>query len=759
VYDNWQNVTAAPYPSCNAARVCAHGDGIRNVSDPYWVATFDAIFPRAALPVPWYAVMGEHDWMTPGNVSAQLDPGLDSVGGRWHGDRNRQRDFFATAAPGDAAPLLSLFMLDTVPLIEEYLADGSHYNFSAALRGDARYNWTAGASSDSVTVRKQARAYADAQAAWLAGGLAASRATWKLVVGHHAAYSYCTAHGSQPELARLNGILRRGGAHGYINGHDHNLQLVTPLSSAAGTRGSAAPFYLTSGAGSRIDPGQKVPADGSLLFSAAAQGFNSVTLNGSALTLTFYNASGAPLYTHVQAWAPPPACAQAGVLGQSGVAGMENDPRCGEAPPPATTFVGGSPPPAAVAAPFDNYMLNGRVMLPSADSPNWDYMTYDAPSALLFAGRRGDGLCVISVAPLPGGALTPLGCVPNTNGSNGVVFVNSSDITLRGMRIGISFNKYAISPSATVFLMPYASPPAAGASLANLTVLGKFQFADGGPDAAVYLPAIRAVVFTMTDRKPALSALLPYSLSSAALGGRACGAGCLEALNAPVFGAGVDDGGLESPTVINATDDSIWVLLQSACVAARISMRTNGVLASIDLAGQGCAVPVSMALDSANNLLFVACRSGQLPGLLGLGGPVLLVLNSSAAAAPGTANAAVIYRSPIGRHVDGIAYLPPAAANRTGRVFVSCGADATLIIFEQAAGGASYRPLEAVATRTGARTLALDGASRRVFTMAPAGSAVLGGQPISAALNGSEPFYPNRWTAGSFEVLSYTPSA
>jgi len=683
--------------------------------------------------------------MTPANVSAQLDPGLEP---RWHGYHNGRVDVFAL--PSDPVPLLSLFLLDTNPLVQEYMAQGSGvFNFSRGL------GWAADAAYDSIQGREMFRRYADEQARALAEGLAESRAVWKIVVGHHPVYSYCTDHGSQAELARLNGVMRRGGAHGYMNGHDHNLQLITPLGGGA-TPSLSPPFYLTTGAGSYAYNGQKVPTDGSLRFNYTGQSFNSVTLNSSALVITSYSNTGKKVGVYSQAWQPPPACAQGGVLGMRGVEGLEDDPRCGAAPPPAASFAppyaGAAPPPPP--QPFDSYVLSAALSLPTVNASlatGWDYLMFDDASQLLFMGRRNDGLCVANGA---NGALVPLGCLSATLGSNGAAIMPGST-----GRIGVSFNNYANPKSATIFKMPDASM--APASLPSL-YLGEFIFdpTDQGPDAGIYIPAIDAIAFTFTGRRGppgTLSAVIPFRLTARARAGLICSHACLEPVNYTVFEQGVDEGGLESPKAISPTDDSIWLLLEGAGVAARLSMANNSLLATLDLSREGCSAPAALALDTANNLLFVGCRGGALPGNLGLGGPLFLVLNASALRSPTTVASDVLFSSPIGRHVDGMAYLPPAAG-RSGRIFVSCGADATIVVFEQSLDGKGYRPLEAIATRPGAKTLAMDAARRRLFTMAPAGSKQFsGGGAISDSLDGSEPFYPTVWSANTFTALAYSP--
>ncbi|KAL4431161.1 hypothetical protein ABPG75_006417 [Micractinium tetrahymenae] len=58
-----------------------------------------------------------------------------------------------------------------------------------------------------------------AQAAWLAGALAASSATWKLIMLHHAPYSSGAGHGSISRMQWLyERILKAGGFPYFVNG-------------------------------------------------------------------------------------------------------------------------------------------------------------------------------------------------------------------------------------------------------------------------------------------------------------------------------------------------------------------------------------------------------------------------------------------------------------------------------------------------------------------------------------------------------------
>ena len=64
---------------------------------------------------------------------------------------------------------------------------------------------------------------------WLEKNLAASTATWKIVFAHHPLYS-SGVHGSNRKLiAKLSPLFARYGVQLYINGHDHNYERTEPI--------------------------------------------------------------------------------------------------------------------------------------------------------------------------------------------------------------------------------------------------------------------------------------------------------------------------------------------------------------------------------------------------------------------------------------------------------------------------------------------------------------------------------------------------
>jgi len=78
------------------------------------------------------------------------------------------------------------------------------------------------------------------QLPWLKAALAASKAPWKVVVGHHPIYS-AGLYGDDRSLnAKLTPLFKRHGVQLYINGHEHNYERTKALDGTT---------YLTVGGG------------------------------------------------------------------------------------------------------------------------------------------------------------------------------------------------------------------------------------------------------------------------------------------------------------------------------------------------------------------------------------------------------------------------------------------------------------------------------------------------------------------------------
>lgn len=80
----------------------------------------------------------------------------------------------------------------------------------------------------------------DAQAAWLDADLAATDATWRLVIGHRPPYSAGWHGGDDAVREAIVPVLARRGVDLYLSGHDHDYERSVPLDGVT---------YLVSGGG------------------------------------------------------------------------------------------------------------------------------------------------------------------------------------------------------------------------------------------------------------------------------------------------------------------------------------------------------------------------------------------------------------------------------------------------------------------------------------------------------------------------------
>jgi acid phosphatase len=238
-------------------------DGVKSVDDPIWKSSFEDVYRAPSLQAPWYVMLGNHDYH--GNAQAQLDYSAKSprwrLPARWYA--------FKQTAPDGAT--VEFFVLDTSPFIKKYYADG-------------------GAKVKVVGQNTQE------QLAWFEQALAASKADWKIVVGHHPVYSGRlpagqtapaegeSVPGGSPELiALIDPILQRHRVPLYLNGHDHDLQHVR--------RGVTD--YVCTGAGSKTR--NHCDMDGSD-FCSLSSGFVACSIDRDRLHLVYRDHAGADLH-------------------------------------------------------------------------------------------------------------------------------------------------------------------------------------------------------------------------------------------------------------------------------------------------------------------------------------------------------------------------------------------------------------------------------------------------------------------------------
>lgn len=214
-----------------------YNNGVSSVQDSQWTTKFEQIYTGNNLQIPWYVVLGNHDHR--GNIQAQTN--YHTINPRW----NLPARYYSFSKPINDQHSIEFFMLDTDPI----------------NRG----------VQDFVVTQKN----------WLRRSLQASRATWKIVVGHHPIRSHGHYNDSPVMLTHVKPLLDSNGVALYINGHDHDLQYLKAPSDS---------FYcLISGCGGGA---RNTSYGANTIFAATNGGFNYIAATSTRLYIEFVNNEG-----------------------------------------------------------------------------------------------------------------------------------------------------------------------------------------------------------------------------------------------------------------------------------------------------------------------------------------------------------------------------------------------------------------------------------------------------------------------------------
>ncbi len=235
--------------------------------------------------------------------------------------------------------------------------------------------------------------------------------------------------------------------------------------------------------------------------------------------------------------------------------------------------------------------------------------------------------------------------------------------------------------------------------LPSLAVTATIKVTGENPDAILYEPVTKRV-FTFNGRGKNVTAIDAASGTVA---------GTLPVGGKPEFAAS-DAAGV------------VYVNIEDTAEVLAFDARSLAVKGRWKLGS--CEEPTGLALDPKSNRLFAGC-----------GNKVLAILSARDGKPAGTV--------PIGAGCDAVAF-----DSGTGLVFASNG-DGTLTVVEETSPG-TYAAVETVATKKGARTMALDTATHRIFLPA----AAYGPAPAATAEvpRPRPPMLP-----GSFELLVVAP--
>ncbi len=216
--------------------------GVQSVTDEQWRRKFTAMYYDRGLTQPFFPTLGNHDYGF--DPDAQI--AYSKVNPQW---QFPARTYSKLLAAPDGTTV-QLFSLDT-QLVQTGV-DGA----------------------------------AEAQSSWLDRELSASKATWKLVFGHHMLYS----NGAYGNLKRMRdafeAVLVRHKVPLYMCGHDHDIQLLRPVNGVS--------YLVSGGGGGHRDT---TWADNTI-YAATNMGYVWMCATKKALFLHFHDADGALRYAH-----------------------------------------------------------------------------------------------------------------------------------------------------------------------------------------------------------------------------------------------------------------------------------------------------------------------------------------------------------------------------------------------------------------------------------------------------------------------------
>jgi tartrate-resistant acid phosphatase type 5 len=227
-------------------------DGVISVDDPHWRKSFEEVYNDPVLQVPWYCILGNHDYHA--NCDAQIAYG--KINPRW----KMPARYYVQSQQIDAATTADFFYMDTTPMIKSYYNDGTEKTRANVITQDV-----------------------PKQLAWFKTSLEASKAQWKIVIGHHPIYSG-GGHGDTEELIKnILPLLHKHKVQAYFNGHDHDLQHLL----------AGEVNLFDSGAGSQHTPTFYTKRS---KFAKSCSGFTTVSLRADKMDVRMIDNHGTQVY-------------------------------------------------------------------------------------------------------------------------------------------------------------------------------------------------------------------------------------------------------------------------------------------------------------------------------------------------------------------------------------------------------------------------------------------------------------------------------
>eukprot|EP01012_Entosiphon_sulcatum_P065816 TRINITY_DN94818_c0_g1_i1.p2 TRINITY_DN94818_c0_g1~~TRINITY_DN94818_c0_g1_i1.p2 ORF type:complete len:323 (-),score=61.20 TRINITY_DN94818_c0_g1_i1:84-1031(-) len=239
-----------------------YDNGVTSTTDPLWKTDFQDVYNAAGLQVPWYSILGNHDYGL--NPGCQTEYKADS---RWV-----MPSRYFTQKEGD----ITFVFLDTNPCIKAY-------------RSTSPSGWDPNTTQFHENIVAQD---CQTQVTWLNAELAkVPKSDFLIIVGHHPVYDI--------DEFDFPPLLEKYGVDLYICGHNHMLELYhidnSPLDhiiSGAGCR-----VHLNATDADRLPQNPLYATD--IIWQEKVAGFATHTLNdaGTALKTEFIDYKGNVIYT------------------------------------------------------------------------------------------------------------------------------------------------------------------------------------------------------------------------------------------------------------------------------------------------------------------------------------------------------------------------------------------------------------------------------------------------------------------------------
>jgi tartrate-resistant acid phosphatase type 5 len=222
--------------------------GVISEHDPLWHFSFENVYTSHSLQCDWYAVLGNHDYGA--DPDAQVRYG--NVSRRW---KMPDRYYAREIKLGREAAKVQFVMIDTNQILDD----------DDKPRAEKHLQWI------KDTLDK-----------------ASSDVRWKIVVGHHPAYTVGPRIKNDDTLAiraALTKIFNDHGVDVYLSGHEHSLQHLKP---------EGHPHQFVSGAGSELTKVTTgVPYS---RFEASENGFLYFAMDSKRLNVKAISHNGKMLY-------------------------------------------------------------------------------------------------------------------------------------------------------------------------------------------------------------------------------------------------------------------------------------------------------------------------------------------------------------------------------------------------------------------------------------------------------------------------------